>query len=242
MNKLSPAGNNPAGVIFLTVMFFRTVIVYVLLLLVLRLMGKRQIGELQPSELVTTLLLSEIAAQPVIDDNIPISYGIVPVAVVIALEVIASFTVTKCPRLKRIFIGKPSVLIDRGKLDPAALGRMRMTAEELMAELRIQGVGDICDVYYAVMEENGKLSVILKGAASPAAKADVGADTSEKGMARALVVDGAVNDENLRTLGKNRNWLDKQIKARKTALDEIFLMTCTDASDIGIVKKTGAGK
>ena len=226
----------------MTVMFFRTVIVYVLLLLVLRLMGKRQIGELQPSELVTTLLLSEIAAQPVIDDNIPISYGIVPVAVVIALEVIASFVVTKSPRLKKIFIGKPSVLINRGKLDPAELGRVRITAEELMAELRIQGVGDICDVYYAVMEENGKLSVILKGSASPATKADVNADTSEKGMARALVVDGGVNDENLRTLGKDRNWLDKQIKARQTALDEIFLMTCTDASDICIMKKAEGKK
>ena len=221
----------------MTVMFFRTVIVYVLLLLVLRLMGKRQIGELQPSELVTTLLLSEIAAQPVIDDNIPISYGIVPVAVVIALEVIASFAVTKCPRLKRIFIGKPSVLINRGKLDPAELGRVRMTAEELMAELRIQGIGDICDVYYAVMEENGKLSVILKGSASPATKADVNADTSEKGMARVLIVDGGINEENLSALGKNRNWLFKKIKERDIAPDEIFLMTSTDASDICVVKK-----
>jgi uncharacterized membrane protein YcaP (DUF421 family) len=224
-------------VIFLTVMFFRTVIVYVLLLLVLRLMGKRQIGELQPSELVTTLLLSEIAAQPVIDDNIPLSYGIVPVAVVIALEVIASFAVTKCPRLKKIFIGKPSVLIDRGKLDIGEMSKVRLTAEELLSELRLQGVGDIRDVYYAVMEENGKLSVIPKAAASPSTKADVGADAKENGMARAIVVEGKINDENLAALGKDRNWLDKQIKARKTALPDIFLMTCSDSDGIGLLTK-----
>ncbi|MBQ1847791.1 MAG: DUF421 domain-containing protein [Clostridia bacterium] len=221
----------------MTVMFFRTVIVYVLLLLVLRLMGKRQIGELQPSELVTTLLLSEIAAQPVIDDNIPISYGIVPVTVVIALEVIASFAVTKCPRLKKIFIGKPSVLINRGKLDIGEMSKVRITAEELLSELRLQGVGDIRDVYYAVMEENGKLSVIPKASASPSTKADVGAGAKENGMARAIVVEGKINDENLTALGKDRAWLYKQIKAQNTALEDIFLMTCGDSGETGLLTK-----
>ena len=220
----------------MTVMFFRTVIMYVLLLLVLRLMGKRQIGELQPSELVTTLLLSEIAAQPVIDDNIPISYGAVPVGVVIALEVIASFFVTKCPRLKKIFIGKPSVLIDKGKIDVGELGKVRMTAEELLAELRMQGA-DLSGVYYAVMEENGRISVILKASETPATKADVQADQTEKGMSRAVIVDGKINDENLALLNKDRRWLAKILEERKTGAEDVFLMTCNDASETVLTKK-----
>ena len=79
----------------MTVMFIRSFITYILLLLVLRLMGKRQIGELQPSELVTTLLLSEVASQPVTDDNIPLVYGLVPVAAILSFEVILSFAITK---------------------------------------------------------------------------------------------------------------------------------------------------
>ena len=89
----------------MTVMFIRSFITYILLLLVLRLMGKRQIGELQPSELVTTLLLSEVASQPVTDDNIPLVYGLVPVAAILSFEVILSFAITKNKKFKKIMTG-----------------------------------------------------------------------------------------------------------------------------------------
>ena len=145
----------------MTVIFFRTVIIYLILLLVLRLMGKRQIGELQPSELVTTLLLSQIASQPILAQNVPIAYGVIPVCIVVCLEVILSFIMTRVPFLKRLFVGKPSILINKGKMDTKELMRVRVTVEELMSELRSHGVGDPADVYYAVMEENGSISVLL---------------------------------------------------------------------------------
>lgn len=225
----------------MTVIFFRTIIVYVIMLLVLRLMGKRQIGELQPSELVTTLILSQIASQPIVSQNIPVTYGIVPVCVVVCLEVIASFVMTRVPFLKRLFVGKPSILIDRGKLDVKELLRVRVTFEELMSELRSQGVGDPSDVYYAVMEENGSISVLLKADSTAPTNKDMKIKAAERGMARLVISDGVVNTENLKKLGKDRLWLDKQLKNSGVTADKVFMMTCNDLNEINLVKKQKGG-
>ena len=221
----------------MTVILFRTVIVYVILLLVMRLMGKRQIGELQPSELVTTLILSQIASQPIVMQSVPVAYGIVPVCVVVCLEVMASFVMTKSPFLKRLFVGKPSVLIDKGRVNVKELLRVRVTFEELMSELRSKGVGDPADVYYAVMEENGSISVLLKSSECPVTKKDLGINGAERGIARLVISDGVVNEQNLKMLGKNTAWLIKQLENNKVKAKNVYIMTCNDASEVNIVKK-----
>lgn len=221
----------------MAVILIRTVLIYAALLLVIRLMGKRQIGELQPSELVTTLILSQIASQPIASQSIPISYGIVPVVAVVCLEVVASFLASRIPFLKRVFVGKPSVLINRGKIDEKELMRQRVTVEELMSELRSKGVGDPGEVYYAVMEENGSISVIPKASSSPLTRQDAGAEAKENGMARLVISDGVVNRRNLEALDKNEAWLNKRLGEARVSPEDVFIMTCDDASNVRIVKK-----
>ncbi len=222
----------------MAVMFFRTIIVYIILLAVLRLMGKRQIGELQPSELVTTLLLSEIASQPITDDSVPLVYGIVPVVVVLSLEVIASFAVTKIPRLKRLFLGTPSILINKGKLNIEEMKKCRISVEELLRELRENGIGDISSVRYCIMEENGKVSVIRDASNESATAADVGVTNEEKGISRPVVVDGEINKDECNALGRNENWINKQLENHKiSSIDEVFLLTCDDCDNVYIVLK-----
>ncbi len=228
----------------MTVIFFRTVIIYLILLLVLRLMGKRQIGELQPSELVTTLLLSQIASQPILAQNVPIAYGVIPVCVVVCLEVILSFVMTRVPFLKRLFVGKPSILINKGKMDTKELMRVRVTVEELMSELRSHGVGDPADVYYAVMEENGSISVLLKAASETVRRKDIDIKADESGISRLIISDGVVNTENLKKAGKDEKWLKKQLDENKLNVKDVFMMTCSDTSGVYTVKKQkkGGGK
>lgn len=221
----------------MTVIFFRTVIIYLILILVLRLMGKRQIGELQPSELVTTLLLSQIASQPILAQNVPIAYGIIPVFTVVCLEVIFSFIMTRVPFLKRLFVGKPSILIDKGKVDTKELLRVRVTVEELMSELRSHGVGNPGDVYYAVMEENGSISVLMKAKSDTVRRNDLELDVKDAGISRLIISDGVVNVENLKKLGKNEMWLKKQLTQNSLDIKDVFMMTCDDNSQIYTVKK-----
>ena len=222
----------------MTVMFIRSFITYILLLLVLRLMGKRQIGELQPTELVTTLLLSEVASQPVTDDNIPLVYGLVPVAAILSFEVILSFAITKNKKFKKIMTGEISVLIDKGKLNMKEMKKNRISLEELASELRQKNIADISRVQYAIMEKNGKISVIEKAEYQPCTLEDMNIQSEERGIAHAFIVDGEICYENIESSGKNEEFLKKELEKRKIkSAEDIVLFTCDDAGNINIIRK-----
>lgn len=215
----------------------RIILVYSLLIGTMRLMGKRQIGELQLSELITTILLSELAAQPITDDQTPLAFAVIPIAVLLSLEVIISFAVTKLPALKPIFDGKPSVLIRRGRLDFEEIGRVRISMEELLCQLRINGISDINQVDYAILEQNGQLSVIPKRAEAPPSADDMSLNVSEPGIAHAVIVDAKISDYDLKRLGHDRKWLEKRLAHHRVSLDEVFLFTVDDCGKEGLIKK-----
>jgi uncharacterized membrane protein YcaP (DUF421 family) len=175
---------------------------------------------------------------------VPIAYGVIPVCVVVCLEVILSFVMTRVPFLKRLFVGKPSILINKGKMDTKELMRVRVTVEELMSELRSHGVGDPADVYYAVMEENGSISVLLKAASETVRRKDIDIKADESGISRLIISDGVVNTENLKKAGKDEKWLKKQLDQSKLCAKDVFMMTCSDTSGVYTVKKQkkGGGK
>ena len=136
----------------------RTILIYLILLFVLRIMGKRQIGELDLTELVITLMLSELAVEPITDGNIPLLYALIPILTLISLEILISFAETKSVFIKNILPEKPNYLIERGVLNQKELEKQRITMDELLCELRLKDISDIGDVYYAILERNGKLS------------------------------------------------------------------------------------
>ncbi|MBQ8551610.1 MAG: DUF421 domain-containing protein [Clostridia bacterium] len=200
-------------------------------------MGKRQIGELQLSELVTTILLSELASQPITDSQIPFAFAVIPIAVLLSLEVIISFAVTKVPFLKPIFDGKPSILISHGVIDKAEVAKVRISLEELLSSLRIEGIGDISEVDYAILEHNGQLSVIPKRAASPPTADDLKTKITESGIAHAVIVDGHISDFDLQLIGHDREWLKKRLAHYKTDLKRVYLFTVNDDGKEYLVKK-----
>ncbi len=224
------------GVNMLTI-FIRIILIYALLVGTMRIMGKRQIGELQLSELVTTILLSELASQPITDSQIPFAFALIPIAVLLSIEVILSFAVTKLPFLKPIFDGKPNILISHGVIDQKEVAKVRISLEELLSSLRIEGIGDISEVDYAILEHNGQLSVIPKRAASPPTAADLKTKISESGIAHAVIVDGVISDFDLELIGKDRDWLSRRLAIKKISLDEVYLFTVNDEGKEYLVKK-----
>ena len=201
--------------------FIRTVIVYVMLVTAMRIGGKRQIGELQLSELVTALLLSEIAAMPIGHDDIPLAFAVIPVLTVICIELITSFAVTKSKFLKNIFDGNPSFVIRKGKLDISELSKLHMSVTELMSEARLQGVCDLADVEYAILEQNGQLSVFEKAKKSE----------TERGIAHAVIVDGCVNEHGINALKISEASLKNRLREKRTELSSVFLYTVNDAGE-----------
>lgn len=201
--------------------FIRTILIYTILSVSLKIMGKRQIGELDVGELVSTLVVSEVAALPIADPDIPLMNAVIPVALIVCLEIIISTVKNKSEKLKRYVEGAPCFLIYRGKLKQEELTKNRISINELLCEIRMQGIGNIKDVYYAILEQNGKLSVFDK----------------KEAVSHTLIVDAQVNTDRLKALGYGNEWLKKKLTGHNATVDEIFLMTVDDNENTYIIKK-----
>ena len=206
----------------MTSVLIRTVIIYLFLSFSIKIMGKRQIGELETGELISTLLISEVASLPIDNPDIPLSSAIFPILLIISIEIIISFIKNKSSALKRIVDGEPSFVIYKGRLRQDVLRENRLSINEMLSELRVLGVGDISEVEYALLEQNGKLSVLRR---------------AEDNYAHAIVIDKEVNERALKSLGYDRRWLDARLTERHVRLKEIFLMTVDDSGSIYIIKE-----
>lgn len=185
----------------------------------MKFMGKREIGELEVGELITTLLISEISSIPIDDPDIPLLNAVIPVIFIVSLEIILSFIKNKSRRLKRIFEGKPVFLIERGRISQNALRDNRISLEEFLSALRQSNVGRLSDVEYCILEANGKISVLKKN----------------DGFDRIVISDGELIESALKRVGRNEDWLKKQIGKRH--ITDIFLMTVGEDNEILIVDK-----
>ena len=210
----------------------RTVIVYAALVGTMRLMGKRQLGELEISELVTTLLISEIATLPLGDPNIPIIYAVIPLVTILAIEVALSMILLKCPRLKNLASARPSILIRHGKPDQKEMLRIRISIDELISEVRQSGLGSLSDVDYAILEQNGKISIIPKRNAQPPSADDLGLHLPENGIVHVLIEDGVINRYNMRLLGVSEDWLSERLAERGALAREIFFLGMDDGQTL----------
>ncbi len=210
----------------------RFLIIYFITIFAMKLMGKRQIGELQMSELVTTFFLSELATCTIVDNRIPLLYGIIPILALLAIEVVLSFISIKIPLMKRVLDNTPSVLIQKGKISQKELRKNRMTIDELLSLLRLQGFPDINQVYFAILEPNGKISVVPYSAEEKPVRKEFAFPIKETGYTLALVEDGKVNTKALKRLGKDEKWLQNRLQKQKLGdVSHIFIYTENEAGD-----------
>ncbi len=222
--------------------FFRTVILYVLLIVGIRAMGKRQIGELEPVELVLTLLISDLAAVPMQDFGIPLLNGVVPIVTLLSLSMLLSFFSMRSVRFHRLVCGNPTVLVENGAIRQDALRRNRFTLDELLDELRTQGVTDLTTVKYAVLETNGRLSVLLYPDEAPATPRQLGrAVKDDVFLPTVLVNDGRTLRGALADRGLDEAWLVRTLRAHGfRSAREVLLLTVDGAGKVLCVGKDGA--
>ena len=206
----------------MTSIIIRTVIVYLLLTFSLRITGKRQLGELDVGELVCTLLISELMAIPIDDPDIPLLNAIIPTLLIISLEIIISSVKNKSEKLKHVAEGIPTYIIYKGKLLQSALRENRISINEILSEMRSQGVTDIRDVEYGILEQGGSLSIVK---------------TSDTPLAHEIIIDGEIIKENLKKQGLDERWIEKRLAERKLKISDVFLMTVTDKLETNVIEK-----
>ena len=215
------------------VVFFRTLIIYFVIIVCLRIMGKRQLGELQPSEFVIAILISNIATLSIEDTDIPLIGAVVPIITLMSAEVILSFITLKS--------GKAQVLvmiIRGGKIDQKSMRDLRFSIEDLMSQLRINGIFDIQDVAWAIVETNGQLTVYPKFESqpiTPKAVADPKSGSDTPPMV--LISDGVLCSKTLSACNLTKKWYEGVLKKENLSEKEIFLMTCDPSAKYYIVKK-----
>lgn len=221
----------------MAVIFARTLILYFSLLMFLRLLGKRQLGEMELSEFLVASLIADLAANPLQDIGMPMLNGLIPIVTLFCCELLISSLSMRSIRLRSFLFGKPSMLISHGKIDQKEMSKNRFTLDELMQEMRSQGVRDLAAVEYAFLETNGKLSILLYTSKQPPSAEEMNIPTENIGFPRILVSDGRLIHENLQKSGHDMTWLQQQLSEHGVELAGVFLMTVDDASQVYCVKK-----
>ncbi|WP_036644732.1 DUF421 domain-containing protein [Paenibacillus sp. FSL K6-2441] len=199
---------------------FRTVLMYFLVFGVMRIMGKREIGELSIFDLVISIMIAEIAVFALEDINRPIYDGVIPMLTLLLIQIAIALLSLRFRKIRLWFDGEPSVIIRNGKINREEMKRQRYNLDDLMMQLRSQQIDSVADVEFAVLETSGQLSVIPKdkseGGEQPSQKKDanLSAKIKYEALPLPLIMDGKVNDENLRKIGKTRFWLKNQIQMK----------------------------
>jgi len=207
----------------------------------MRVMGKRQIGQLQPFELVIALMVSELAAMPMQNTGIPLVHGIIPIITLLVLQVLISTLQLKSETARIIFCGKPSILIEKGKININELKNNRLNINDLLEELRLKEYFNIGDIEYAILETGGQISIIPKSDIQPATRKDLKILPIQDTLPVALILDGKINNKNLEVINKDKSWLNKQLKKNNIlAADEVFLASLDSKGNLSYqLKKEG---
>jgi len=204
------------------VLLCRVLIIYFVVLIYLRIMGKRQLGEMQPFELVITLLIADIAALPMTETSMPIMFSFIPLTTLVIIHFFVSVIARKSIFARKLINGKPVIVISPNGIQFEALKQLNMSLDDLMEGIRGCNYFSVEDVLYAIIETNGKMSVIPKKLASNVTNEDIKLKLEENTLPLILVSAGKIVSPNLK-IAK----LDK-----KFIVDILNSMQITDVKNV----------
>lgn len=222
----------------MAIIFIRTVILYFSILIAMRIMGKRQLGEMEISEFIVAALIADLAATPLQDIGIPLLNGIIPIITLFSLEILIAGLTLKNAKLRKLAYGNPEIIIKNGKIDEKKMHENRFTLDELMQELRVHGLSDTTKIQYAVLETNGQLNIILMPSEQTVSAAQMCINTKPIGYSHIIINDGRVLDNNLALLGRDRAWLNAELKRQNIASsNDVYFLTLSETGDVFCQKK-----
>ncbi|QGQ47385.1 DUF421 domain-containing protein [Metabacillus sediminilitoris] len=180
----------------------RTIILYFVIVLIFRLMGKREIGELSIFDLVVFLMIAELAVTAIEDHKDPLIHTIIPMFLLMVIQISLAILSVKSQKIRHLLDGKPTIIINRGKVDEHAMRTQRYNFDDLMTQLREKDISNVSDVEFAILESSGSLSIIKK-------------EKNQKQQPELqvpLIIDGDIQEDNLETIQKNNLWLRQQLR------------------------------
>lgn len=188
-----------------------------------RILGKKgNIRHMRPFAFIGYMIIAIVAAFMSLN-LIDLFSGIMVLGTWIILPVLLDYLSIKSKAFHELLNGKETVLIKHGKILEENLLQLRMTGEDLMAELRSKNIFNLSDIEFAVMETDGEVNAYLKSGKKPATPHDLGKKVAPQAEPQTVVMDGNILDEPLASLGFNRPWLETQLQNMGVTLENVFL-------------------
>jgi uncharacterized membrane protein YcaP (DUF421 family) len=190
-------------------LLIRTIFLYLVILITFRLMGKREIGELSVLDLVVFIMLAEIASMAIENTEDSIFHSLIPMLGLVGIQIVLAYVSLKSKWFRDLIDGRPTIIINKGNIDEKAMKKQRYNFDDLLIQLREKDIRNISDVEFAILETSGKLSVFKK---EP--KGNVKRDHSKGDITMPLVIDGNIQEENLRRINKTKDWLLEELNKK----------------------------
>jgi uncharacterized membrane protein YcaP (DUF421 family) len=171
-------------------------------------MGKREIGELSILDLVVYIMIAEMASMAIENTEDPLVNTLLPIGIFVIIQIALAMLSLKSKKFRDIVDGKPTIIINNGKIDEKAMRSQRYNFDDLLLQLREKDVGNIADVEYAILEPSGTLSIFQKGQGNQDGPEENGS------LALPLIVDGEIQEDNLYLIDKSRAWLLQELKEK----------------------------
>ena len=204
--------------------FYRTIFFYVLVVISYKLMGKREVGELSVFDFIISMLVSQLIAVSIENYKESIWFVIIPLVTLVFFQIVIAKLSLKSNKFRKFLDGKESVIISNGKLNFNEMIKQRYNLDDLLLQLREKQIRTIEEVDYAILENNGKLSVFVKD------------DKDKNVFPLPLILDGVIEENNLKYINKNRKWLFNVLNKKKIKLDNVFY-AFYKSDQIFIIKK-----
>ncbi len=190
---------------------FRTVFFYFFIVLLYRIMGKREIGQLGIIDLIVSILIAELVAISIENTDKSLFQTIIPLSLLGVLEILLAFISIKSRTFRRLFDGKPSLIICDGKVNYKEMVRQRYSMDDLLLSLRQKSIKELNEVEYAFLEPNGKLSIFKYNLFK-----------IKTSYPMPIILDGEINQKTLEFLKKTKQWLENELQKKDLEITDIF--------------------
>ncbi len=215
----------------------RSIIIYFIVLFCFRIMGKRQLGQIQPFELVLTLIIADLATLPIAEVSIPILHGIIPIFSLLIVHFLIAILCRCSLKFATLISGKSIVVVNENGIDLKALKNLAITVEDLMESLRGCGYFSLSDISFAIMETNGKLSVLPKQQCSPATQQQMKVKIEKTTLPIIIICEGRMVDRNLKTLNINKNKFKKYLEKQNIQEKKVVLLSLDSVGNMFLQQK-----
>lgn len=209
----------------LLIVLVRGIISLVCLFLIAKLLGKKQVSQLSLFDYVIGISIGNFAAEITINLDSSLLYGVSAVIEFGLIAYLISIITMKSITLRRFFMGTPTVLIEKGKILEKGLKKVHFDINDMLEECRSNGYFDLNEIDYALMECNGKLSIMPKSGYKPATIKDLNLKQNIQGLCANVIIDGNIMCDNLNNMKKDVEWLEKQLKIKGYNKEDVLLAT-----------------